>query len=109
MIAAGLLLFAAAAAPVPPPVEQLTANCAAPVYASDMLVCADAELAAADAALAAAVAARLTGDAGDAFRAEQAKWFRDSRRCAFEAAHRACLVEAYRARLAAIGGPPLAQ
>ena len=103
MIAAGLLLLAAGAAPVPPPVEQLTANCAAPVYASDMLVCADAELAAADAALAAAVAARLAGDADGSFAAAQAAWFRASRRCAFETAQRDCLVEAYRARLAALG------
>lgn len=107
MIGFALLLGAAGAglAPAPPPIEQLTADCKAPVYASDMMVCADAELAAADAALASLVEARLAADTGGSFRGEQAAWFRSSRRCAFEAAQRDCLVAAYSLRIAVLAAP----
>lgn len=75
---------------LPPPPVQVTADCAAPTYASDMLVCEDAELRALDDRL-----AGLT-DAG----VDDAAWFRHSRRCAFEADQRACLTLAYCLRIA---------
>ena len=83
-----------AALAVPPPPEQLGADCENPVYASDQLVCATPSLRALDnrvAALAARDEARL-----DAHMA----CFRASRRCAFEAGHAACLQAAYCAQLA---------
>ena len=39
-----IALGTAPVAAVPPPPEQVAANCEAPTYASDMLVCADADL-----------------------------------------------------------------
>jgi hypothetical protein len=38
------MLLAPGVAAVPPPVEQVTADCKAPVYASDHLVCSDPAL-----------------------------------------------------------------
>lgn len=39
-----LLLLAAPAVAVPPPLPQIAANCDSPTYASDMLVCGDVSL-----------------------------------------------------------------
>lgn len=100
-LAAPLVASCADPAPVAPPAEQFTADCAAPGYATDMLVCDDPGLRALDAEL-----ARLwaeTGAGADPAAAEaQAAWFRQRSRCAFEEDHRACAEAAYRARIAAL-------
>lgn len=83
---------------VPPPVEQTTANCANPVYASDQLVCSDSELKARDAEL-----ATLVGKApiaGAVLMESDSAWFTRRSRCAFSPDHRACLVAAYNERIA---------
>ena len=93
MIAALLLLAAPsqATAPVPPPVEQRTADCARPVYATDMLVCDDPGLRALDKRLRALAPATSSSPLLE----DRAAWFRRSRRCAFQAEHRACAAAAY--------------
>lgn len=104
MIAAVFLAVAAGQA-VPPPVEQFTANCATPVYATDQLVCGDPALKAQDAAMAASLA-RLGGPPIDGFapwRESQAAWFKRRSLCAFEAAHRQCVLDAYAERLEVLG------
>lgn len=88
---------------VPPPGDQVSADCAAPVYASDHLVCADAELRALDTQMLRLwrmVEARHPEDGG--LRVAQAAWFRERSLCAFEADHRACVAAAYRSRIAAL-------
>ena len=81
---------------VPPPAEQIGANCAAPVYASDRLVCDDVELRAIDTAnvRASAAFASLPLANGSLIEAN-APWFHRRSLCAFEGEHRACLLEAY--------------
>lgn len=88
---------------VAPPADQTTADCAAPTYATDMLVCDDPDLRALDAKLAqiwAQAEARSGGDPAAAD--EQAAWFRERSLCAFQENHRACAESAYRARIAAL-------
>jgi hypothetical protein len=82
---------------VPPPVAQLTADCVHPVYASDQLVCSDADLARLDYDMVRLLAADEppTGPWIEA----QETWFRRSRMCAFQAGHAACLAAAYRERI----------
>ncbi len=92
---------AAQPAPVPPPIEQLRADCARPQYASDLLVCGDPALMAADAEVA-ALAAVAPALAPDAIWEDQATWFRRRSRCAFLADHRACLVDAHADRRAVL-------
>lgn len=90
----------AVAQPVPPPPEQIGADCARPVYASDQLVCSDPLLRALDALTAqrsAQIDAAAPGNAGHI--ESPADWFRRRARCAFDNRHRACLVDAYRDRL----------
>jgi len=90
----------AVAQPVPPPPEQIGADCARPVYASDQLVCSDPLLRALDALNAqrsAQIDAAAPGNAGHI--ESPADWFRRRARCAFDNRHRACLVDAYRDRL----------
>lgn len=89
-------------AEVAPPVSQATANCAAPSYASDMLVCTDVGLLKLDSALAERIAAR-SGPLADGIESDEV-WFRRSRLCAFEENHRTCLLSAYCDRLAALNG-----
>jgi uncharacterized protein YecT (DUF1311 family) len=96
--AALALLALAQPAAVPPPIEQTSADCARPTYASDMLVCGDSELKARDAELAVLVA--KTPIAGTAVMESDAAWFKRRSRCAFSADHRACLAAAYAERLA---------
>ncbi|MCZ8136652.1 MAG: hypothetical protein O9266_10130 [Porphyrobacter sp.] len=99
VLAALALTQSAQPAAVPPPVEQASADCTYPVYASDQLVCSDPALRAQDQKLAALIAAAplvnqrrlIEGDTD---------WFSRSRRCAFAADHRACLESAYRERIA---------
>lgn len=83
----------------PPPPEQVTANCVEPTYASDMLVCEDAELRSLDGLLAGLI---NQGEEGAVLRDAQGDfdWFQRSRLCAFEADHRDCLMAAYCLRLA---------
>lgn len=94
-----LQVLAAGASAVPPPVEQLTANCVAPVFASDQLVCADPELRALDDQLRRILAARA-GIQGLELEESDYQWFLRRSRCAFQEEHRACLLQAYRERLA---------
>lgn len=84
---------------VPPPAEQLTANCVAPVFASDQLVCADPELRALDDQLRKILAVRA-GMQGEGLAESDYQWFLRRSRCAFQEAHRACLLQAYQERLA---------
>lgn len=83
---------------VPPPVPQTQANCAAPVYASDQLVCRDQRLLALDRRT-----AKLANAIGDerlvaAGLESQAEWFRKRSLCAMQTTHRQCLNKAYEAR-----------
>ncbi len=91
------LLAALSQSPVPPPMPQSVADCALPVYASDMLVCADADLRRLDSDL-----ARLLVEASaptGPWIEGQEDWFRRSRRCAFQADHAGCLSAAYQERI----------
>ena len=98
-----LSLFSAAhAMAVPPPPIQVTADCATPSYASDMLVCEDAGLRELDKSLAMRIAQRENTVAGPTGNDSDQDWFRRSRLCAFESEHRECLVTAYCLRLALI-------
>lgn len=92
----------AASLMMPPPVPQEQVNCSAPVYASDMLVCADHELLALDRRT-----AKLSASAGEERLAAgglepQPVWFRKRSLCAMQVKHRECLVEAYRMRIRAL-------
>lgn len=94
-----VLLFAPGPAAVPPPVVQESANCVAPVYASDHLVCSDAALRRLDGRLVSAIAASPTVESSPWFEAN-GEWFRRRSLCAFLEQHRQCLIEAYTDRLA---------
>lgn len=96
--------------PVPPPIDQRRADCARPQYASDMLVCSDAELLAIDAEVA-ALASAPPVLADGAIWEDQAPWLRRRSLCAFQDNHRGCLAAAYtdrRAVLAAAAAPAVA-
>lgn len=87
--------------PVPPPVEQSTADCVRPVFASDQLVCSDPELRDLDRQLLQAL--RLyTALPQNNFVENDREWFKRRSRCAFETEHRSCLLDAYRDRIAII-------
>lgn len=95
-----MLALLAGAQSVPPPVEQVQADCRAPTYATDMLVCGDYDLRSRDAEMGA-----LTGRVGrtaldglEPFIEPQAAWFRRRSRCAFETDHRQCAADAYEER-----------
>jgi uncharacterized protein len=89
------------APPIAPPVEQVTADCTAPTYATDRLVCADPELRALDAELAHLWAgAQAAGRVAASAQSVQAAWFRRRSLCAFHDDHRGCVEGAYRARIA---------
>lgn len=92
------------ASPVPPPVEQLTADCASPVYASDHFVCADAELRSLDRQVAAMLVEKpdlAQRNSSDYFEA-QPLWFKRRSLCAMQSEQRACLAAAYAERLRVI-------
>ncbi|MFM9979227.1 MAG: hypothetical protein ACKVOP_14430 [Sphingomonadaceae bacterium] len=86
---------------VPPPIEQASANCVRPQYASDTLVCEDPALRALDADVArlGRIEPRL---AVGAIWESQFAWFRRRAQCAFQADHRDCLVAAYTDRRAVL-------
>ena len=88
-------------APVPPPAEQQTADCSAPVFATDQLVCGDEALRALDSELAAVLATRTAPESP--WFEPQSQWFRRRSRCAFAEDHIACATAAYRERLALLG------
>ena len=90
---------ASAQMPVPPPVEQSTADCARPVYASDQLLCDDPELRQLDTQLAEVLRVPAAWN-GSALIESDSQWFKRRSRCAFESDHRACLLQSYRDRLA---------
>ncbi|WP_037497784.1 hypothetical protein [Sphingomonas jaspsi] len=99
-------LLALLAQAVPPPVDQTTADCARPVYATDQLVCGDAELRVLDQQLATA----LVGFEATSSRwlEPQSNWLKRRSSCAFERDHRTCALSAYRERLAVVRIWPVA-
>ncbi len=90
-----------AQAPVPPPVEQSTADCARTTYASDQLVCNDTELRVLDQRLKALLSQSSSISPG-VFQESDEQWFKRRSRCAFEVEQRRCLVESYADRLAIV-------
>lgn len=82
---------------VPPPLEQETADCASPVYASDHLVCGDPELHLLDGRL--KTSNHILPAQSSQFLESAGQWFKRRSLCAFEPNHRACLIEAYTDRL----------
>jgi uncharacterized protein len=101
--AAGLAITGPAVA-TPPPPEQIAANCAAPTYASDMLVCGDQFMRALDArmrdAWSAVDFAAIVAPGG--WVEPQAAWFRRRSLCAFAERHAECLQAAYVERIAVL-------
>ncbi len=88
-------------AAVPPPPDQTGANCAQPEYATDQLVCANADLLRLDRAMQHLLS--VTPIADDANWIEpQFAWLRRRSLCAFEAAHFACALHAYTQRIAVL-------
>jgi uncharacterized membrane protein/uncharacterized protein len=96
---------------IPPPLAQSVADCERPTYASDQLVCADAELLALDRELSNLLATvDLQARVAPASLLEpQDLWFRRRSLCAFSERHAACLKAAYAERIAviaAVGSAP---
>lgn len=92
---------------VPPPGEQISADCALPVYATDRLVCSDSALRALDARMLRLwrmSEARHRSDAA-AILDSQLAWFRSRSLCAFETDHRACVIATYRNRIEILQAP----
>jgi uncharacterized protein len=103
IVAASLVASCDDPAAVAPPTGQTTADCAAPTYATDMLVCDEPDLRALDADLARLWAQVEANPNGDPAAAEaQAAWFRERSLGAFEADHRGCADATYRDRVAAL-------
>jgi len=105
----GVLLSIAWLAPgeaiaVPPPPEQVAADCDAPTYASDQLVCHDPELLELDRRMR-SLLAQLDLEAVAAARRDvesQPSWFRRRSLCAFADAHAACLRAMYVDRISTL-------
>ena len=91
-----------AAQAIPPPPVQSVADCGRPTYASDQLVCSDAELLALDRELGHLLATvDLTTRVVPASLVEpQEAWFRRRSLCAFSERHADCLKAAYSERIA---------
>jgi uncharacterized protein len=89
---------------VPPPPEQLHADCASPTYASDQLICSDPQLTAMDRQMAADLLS--TGQAAiepaSPFIEAQADWIRRRSLCAMRSDHALCLEHAYDERIAVL-------
>jgi uncharacterized membrane protein len=90
-----------AAHAVPPPPDQIVADCTHPTYASDVIVCGDPELLGLDRQVADALKRiRSAAEATPASLLEaQDAWFRRRSRCAFSAQHADCLRAAYSERV----------
>jgi hypothetical protein len=104
LVLSGLLLGAALPAraqPVPPPIPQQGADCSRPQYASDTLICGDAELRAVDAEVA-RLAVTTVSLAPAAIWEDEASWMRRRSMCAFKDDHRGCLVATYADRKAVL-------
>lgn len=86
---------------VPPAVEQSSADCVRPVYASDHLVCGDDDLRRLDVRLSALVSQPRVTASTEPFE-NDFLWFKRRSRCAFEVEHKNCLVEAYIDRIAVV-------
>lgn len=103
----GLALAASAGGAVPPPAPQTGADCDRPVYASDQRVCGDAALLALDRQVRDAwlvlFAAPPAPELPSLLESQQG-WFGRRSRCAFVAAHAACLREAYLDRAEVLDG-----
>ncbi len=95
------LLLALLPAAVPPPPGQVHANCTAPVYATDHLVCQDEALLQLDRQMAALLEQQTPSSAmsGGRWLESQDAWFRRRSLCASRTDHRACAEAAYRERL----------
>ena len=93
-----------AAHAIPPPPMQSVADCERPTYASDQLVCGDAELLALDRELRDLLATvdLQTQVAPASLFEPQDLWFRRRSLCAFSELHAACLKAAYSERIAVI-------
>jgi uncharacterized protein len=100
-VAATGALATGTAAAIPPPPEQLAADCSQPTYASDQLVCATPELLALDQRMRALLdRVDLEAVAGrDPAFEQQSDWLRRRSLCAFSAAHADCLRAVYSARI----------
>jgi uncharacterized protein len=89
--------------PVPPPLEQATAECVRPTYASDMFVCGDVELKGIDALLAAERQMTIPiSFSPTAIWEDDTSWFRRRSACAFVSTQRSCLTSAYAERRAVL-------
>lgn len=87
-------------APVPPPVEQQTAECRNPVFATDQLVCGEPVLRQLDEQL---VYQLLSFHAQSSRWLEsQEQWFLRRSRCAFQTDHAGCTSSAYAERLSVV-------
>lgn len=98
------LTVAPSAKALPPPVEQYSADCAAPTYASDQLVCGDPQLLQLDGQMVAALA-KAGADAiepSSHLIEAQANWLKRRSLCAMKAGHSECLVAAYGERIAVL-------
>lgn len=92
-----LLVGIAQQSAVPPPVAQIQANCMAPVYASDQLICSDPELA--DRERQIADLYHRSDLSTSVWLEPQTDWFKRRALCAFQDRHRACISEANAERL----------
>ena len=98
------LFIAGPVAATPPPTDQIAADCDAPTYASDMLVCAEPGLLALDRRMrdewaGVDVAGRISPRA---WVEAQALWFKRRSLCAFVEMHADCLKAAYAERIAVL-------
>ncbi len=101
-IAAAALSLAFQQSAVPPPVEQFTANCAAPVYASDQLICSDPGLLDSEAQVAELWRSVQPDWSPGPWLEDQDAWFRRRALCAFQTRHRECLAGANAERIAVL-------
>jgi uncharacterized protein YecT (DUF1311 family) len=87
---------------VPPPPDQVVADCTHPTYASDVMVCGDPELLGLNRQVADALnrirPATTVATPASLLEAQDA-WFRRRSRCAFSAQHADCLKAAYSERI----------
>lgn len=101
-IVAAVLSLTLQQSAVPPPVEQITANCAAPVYASDQLICSDSGLLDAEKQIAELWRNTQPDWSPGPWLEQQDAWFRRRALCAFKTRHRECLAGANAERIAVL-------